>query len=203
MRRLIESFLSTRWLYPALLAGNFCGAVYGFYWYAGQFAETPLYLWLFLPNSPLPILYFLLALLFLRRKRRSRFFEGLAYFGLIKHGLWTVVLITLYQLAGSRQPENIWLIAGHGLMALQAVLCWYYFGLPLTVQQAAAVSAWYFFDDFLDYVVGIHPRIDPSLVSLATTRNIALALSLLLTAAYLLSAERSKNAAGSSGPAKA
>jgi len=201
MRRLMERFLATRWLYPALLVGNFCGAVYGFYWYAGQFAETPLYLWPFVPNSPLPILYFFIALLFLRRKRRSRFFEGLAYFGLIKHGLWTVSIITLYQLAGSSQPENIWLIAGHGIMALQAVLFWYYFGLPLSPRQVAAVSAWHFFDDYLDYVVGIHPWVDPSLVSLATTRNIALALSVLLTTVYLLSAQRSKNAAGSSGPA--
>lgn len=199
MQRPVRSFPGGSWLYPLLLAGNISGTLYGFYWYAGQFAETHLYLWLFVPNSPLAVLYFTLSLLFLRRGRRSPLFEGLAYFGLIKHGSWTVAVITLYWLAGSSRPDNLWLLAGHGIMVLQAILAWHYFALPLTIRQAAAVSAWYLFDDYLDYVIGIHPWIDPSLVSIVTVRNLALVLSLLLTAAYLLSARRVNTLTGRAG----
>lgn len=192
MRHHVRSFPGSGWLYPLLLAGNISGALYGFYWYAGQFAVTPFFLWPFVPNSPLAVLYFTLSLLFLRRGRRSPLFEGLAYFGLIKHGSWTVAIIILYWLAGSSRPDNLWLLAGHAVMALQAVLAWHYFGLPLTPRQAAAVSAWYLFDDYLDYVVGIHPWIDQSLVSIAEVRTVALALSIVLTAAYLLSSRHKR-----------
>jgi uncharacterized membrane protein YpjA len=190
MRHRVRSFPGSGWLYPLLLVGNISGTLYGFYWYAGQFAVTPLFLWLFVPNSPLAVLYFTLSLLFLRRGCRSPLLEGLAYFGLIKHGSWTSIIIILYWLAGSSRPDNLWLLAGHGVMVLQAILAWHYFGLPLTTRQAVAVSAWYLFDDYLDYVIGIHPWIDQSLVSITVVRTVALTLSVSLTAAYLLASHR-------------
>lgn len=184
MRKFLEHFFTSIWFYNALLLVNFGGTIYGFYWYAGQFAATPLSLWLFVANSPLAVLYFFIVLLLLRRGNRSPLLEGLAYFGLIKHGMWTVVVTSVYQFAGNVYPENYLLLSGHAAMALQAVLFWYYFSLPLSLFQAAAISGWYLFNDFLDYSVGIHPRVDP-IISVATIRNLAVGLSMVLAVLFL------------------
>ncbi len=116
----------------------------------------------------------------------------MAYFGLIKHGLWTVAIISTYYLTGRTHPENILLWAGHLAMAMQAVLFWLYFGLPLTYPMAGEIAGWYLFDDFLDYVIGIHPYIDTSAISLATVGGLAVTYSAILTGAYLFTAWRHK-----------
>lgn len=190
MRKILQPFMENRWFFSALLVINFFGALYGFWWYRDQFAATPVYMWPFVPNSPLAVLYFFLVLILFLRQKRFAALEGLAYFGLIKHGMWTVAIISLYQLRGFHYPENIFLWAGHLGMALQAVLFWIYFGLPLRFSQAAAIAAWYFFNDFLDYVVGIHPRVDTAAVSVETVRTLAVGYSIILAAIYLYSAAR-------------
>ncbi len=189
MRQLFDKTLSSSWFLDALIIINFFGTLYGFYWYFGQFAETPVYFWPFVANSPLSVLYVLIVLILFRTGRRFSLLEGLAYFGLIKHGLWTVAVITQYQLTGNIYPENFFLWFGHAGMALQAVLLWYRFGLPLSIPQAAAVTSWYFFNDYLDYVVGIHPRVDP-VISFASIRNLAVGYTAVLSVIILTAAIR-------------
>jgi uncharacterized membrane protein YpjA len=188
MRKILHSIFSSTWFYVALLIINFFGTLYGFYWYRSQFITTPVYLWPFVPNSPLAVLYFFVVLILMLKRKRSSFWEGLAYFGLIKHGLWTVAIITLYHLAGNYYPENFFLWFGHGSMALQAVLFWYYYGLPLSLGQAAAISGWYIFNDYLDYVVGIYPWVDTAVVSVTVIRNLAVTYTLVLTVLFLCTA---------------
>ncbi|MDW7651650.1 MAG: DUF1405 domain-containing protein [Bacillota bacterium] len=185
MRQYLRPFLSNRYFFYALLLVNFFGTLYGFWWYKGQFAATPPYLWLFVANSPLSVMYFFIVLVLFLYKKRSTFWEGLAYFGLIKHGLWTVAIITIYELAGRTSPDNFLLWFGHGLMALQAVLFWIYYGLPLRFSHAAGISAWYLFNDYLDYVVGIHPRVDTTVIPVSTIRTLAITYSIILTLLYL------------------
>lgn len=181
MRRLLQPFLENKLFIYGLLVINFFGTAYGFYWYSGQFVETPLYFWPFVPNSPLSSLWFFFVLLLILKKRRAPFLEGLAYVGLIKHGLWTVVIVSAYGLSGLLYAENYLLWFGHAGMALQAVLFWYYFGLPLLYTQAAAISGWYLFNDYLDYVVGIYPRVDTTIISLAVVRGFAFGFTITLT----------------------
>lgn len=190
MRKFINALVEWKPLLPILLVINFLGTIYGFWWYRGQFAETPLYLWPFVPNSPLSVLYILIALLFFKNKKRSPFWEAMAYFGLIKHGLWTVAIITVYHFTGRAYPENFLLWTGHLGMALQAVLFWAYYGLPLSYPLAAGISLWYFFNDYLDYVVGIHPRVDTGAISVAAIRGLALTYSVVLALTYLYTAWR-------------
>lgn len=190
MRPFLRTLFHNHLFFYSLLIINFFGTLYGFYWYYPQFAETPVYLWLFVPNSPITVMYFFIVLVLILYKKRSAFWEGLAYFGLIKHGLWTVVIITLYELSGRSDPENFMLWFGHGCMALQAILFWTYFGLPLRFSQAMGISAWYVLNDYLDYVVGIHPRVDASVVSIPTIRALALSYTLVLTIIYLYTAWR-------------
>ncbi|MCR3923544.1 MAG: DUF1405 domain-containing protein, partial [Firmicutes bacterium] len=187
MRHLFKSLFDARIFYIILLVINFVGIIWGFWWYRPQFTQTPLYLWLFLPNSPLAVLYFFIVLLLLRKGMRAPLWEGLAYFGLLKHGFWTVVIISIYYLGGSRQFENILLWGGHLGMALQAVIFWIYFGLPLRCSQAITIAGWYFFNDYLDYGVGIYPRVDTTYVSVATIRGLSISFSIIISIIMLIS----------------
>lgn len=190
MPKLLNLLFSWRPFFYVLLILNFFGALYGFWWYRGQLQETHYLLWPFVPNSPLAVLYFFIALLFFLHGKRSVFWEGLAYFGLIKHGLWTVAIITAYKLAGHTNLENILLWTGHFGMALQAMLFWTYYGRPLSYPLAAGIVSWYLFNDFLDYIVGIHPQVDTSVINLTTVQGFAITYSLLLAGAYLFAAWR-------------
>jgi uncharacterized membrane protein YpjA len=192
MRTQLNKLFSWRPFFYILLAINLYAAIYGFWWYRHQFAETPYILWPFVPNSPIPVLYFFFVLIFLLRGKRSPLLEGLAYFGLIKHGLWTVAIITVYQLTGRIYPENFMLWGGHLAMAIQAVLFWTYYGLPLTFPIASIIAGWYFFNDYLDYVVGIYPRVDTAAISVASIRTLALTYSAVLTIAFFYTAWRRK-----------
>ena len=100
MRKLLNLLFTWLPFYYILLAVIFFGTLYGFWWCRRQFIETNFLLWPYVPNSPLAVLYFFIALLFFLRGKRSVFWEGLAYFGLIKYGMWTVAIITSYHLAG-------------------------------------------------------------------------------------------------------
>lgn len=193
MHKILHPIFRSTWFYAALLFSNFFGTLYGFYWYRGQFITTPVYLWPFVPNSPLTVLYFFIVLTLLVRRKRSTFWEGLAYFGLIKHGLWTVAIITMYQLAGNYYPENFLLWFGHGAMALQAVLFWYYYGLPISLGQVAAISGWYIFNDYLDYGVGIFPWVDTAIISVAVLRNMAVTYTVVLTVLFLCTSLRHRS----------
>lgn len=188
MRKLLHPVFRSNWFYIVLLFNNLFGTLYGFYWYLDQITTSPVYMWPFIPNSPLTVLYFFIVLILLIRKKRSPFMEGLAYFGLIKHGLWTVAIVTLYQMGANYFPENLMLWFGHAYMALQAILFWYYFGLPLSLGQAVAISGWYIFNDYLDYVVGIFPWVDTGVVSVAFIRNMAVTYTLALTVLFLCTA---------------
>jgi uncharacterized membrane protein YpjA len=192
MRQSMERIFARRPVWLGLLAVNLFGALYGFWWYRGQFAVTPLHLWPFVPNSPLAVTWFIVVLVLWLGGRRSTLLEGLAYFGLIKHGLWTVAIIWMYEWAGQSHAENLFLWTGHLGMALQAILFWYVLGLPLSRLQAGAIAGWYLFNDFLDYGVGIYPTVDTAVVSLPVVRSLALAYSIFLTGAVLYAAQQKR-----------
>lgn len=190
MRQYLRPFFENRLFFYGLLLINIFGTGYGFWWYRGQFAQTPRYLWPFVPNSPLAVMYFFIVLWLILNKKRSVFWEGLAYFGLIKHGLWTVAIISIYELSGRTSPDNFGLWFGHGGMALQAVLFWYYYGLPLRYSHAFGLSAWYLFNDYLDYGVGIYPWVDTTAITIPTIRTIAITYSVALALLFFYTAWR-------------
>jgi uncharacterized membrane protein YpjA len=190
MRRRLDPLFSWQPFFYVLLAVNLYGAVYGFWWYRSQFALTPVYLWPFVPNSPLAVFYFIIVLLYLLQGKRTPFWEGMAYFGLIKHGLWTVAIIWAYELAGRSDPENIFLWSGHLGMALQAVLFWAYYGLHPSYLLATGITGWFMFNDYLDYVTGIYPGVDTSVIGFTTVRALALAYTVILGAGYFYFAWR-------------
>lgn len=138
-----------------ILAVDAVGVAYGFYYYAqyGQFALTPAYLWPWVPDSPLAVLWAFLALILIEFGRRSRALEGLAVVGNVQVGLWTCyVLAANWATMGS--PLNAVLWVAHLAMAAHALV----FLDGLRADWRAGSRAWiavpavfYVVNDALDY----------------------------------------------------
>lgn len=70
--------------------------VYGYYWYKDQLKETPIYLWIFTWDCPFYASLFsvwLYSYLKDYRLHRNAIVYGNRLTGLIKYGLWTVLIV--------------------------------------------------------------------------------------------------------------
>jgi uncharacterized membrane protein YpjA len=75
---------------------NLVGIAYGFYYYLPQFRVTPVWLWPFVPDSPLAVLWAELALLAFWLRRRPGWLDALAFVGNVQVGLWTAYVLLAY-----------------------------------------------------------------------------------------------------------
>src|ERR1051325_8111003 len=144
------------WLIGAI---NLVGIAYGFYYYAPQFARTPWYLWIFVPDSPLAVLWAELALLGYWLGRRAMAIEALAVVGNVQVGVWTVYVLLAYAKEFGTYTLNLntILLAGHAGMAVLALI--HLAGLPEcraktppTASTGIAIAAAYYLaNDAIDY----------------------------------------------------
>jgi uncharacterized membrane protein YpjA len=147
---------SWAWLIAAI---NLVGIAYGFYYYAEQFRQTPWYLWPFVPDSPLAVLWAELALLGYWVGRRVMALEALAVVGNVQVGLWTVYVLLAYakEFRTYELTLNTVLLAGHAGMAVLALI--YLEGIrdcrakmPRRAWIGIGVAAaYYLLNDALDY----------------------------------------------------
>lgn len=143
-----------------LLAVNVPGSVYGYYWYSGQLAETPVRLWPFVPDSPLSTTLFSLVLVLALLGCRNLFLTLLAMATCVKYGLWAAVVIIDFWLGGGAPGwETMMLCLSHLGMAVQGVI---YLRSGLFISSspgraAALVAAWILLNDFMDYQFDLHP----------------------------------------------
>jgi uncharacterized membrane protein YpjA len=141
----------------ALLIALIClvGIAYGFYYYRYQFSVTPWYLWIFVPDSPLAVLWAELALIAFWLRRPSATLESLAIIGNVQVGLWTVYVLLAYADSfGTYQFSlNTILLAGHAGMAVLALV----FVDDLRargrrwVLPVAIAAGYYIVNDIVDY----------------------------------------------------
>lgn len=202
-----------RWRY-AIMAINLGGIAYGFFYYAPQFLGTehpfvqrwfpevarggpveaaPWYLWLFVPDSPLAVLWAQLALLLYTVGRRNDYVDGLAVVANIQVGVWTAYVLTFYWETYRIYTFNLnfillWLHLG---MAAQALI----FLHDLRGSGArvvAAVGGWMLFNDLLDYAypwygtdgcTGLRPYTVPCTDGIGITFGMTVLLTLAATAA--------------------
>lgn len=154
-------FKTTRAL--ALAIGAICvvGIAYGFYYYAPQFAATRTapWLWPFVPDSPLAVLWGFLALAAYWMGRRPGILDALAFVGNVQVGLWTVYVLLAYAESFGTYTLNLntILLAAHAGMAALALI--FVHGLrqerapnPRRFRFAlAGALAYYAVNDALDY----------------------------------------------------
>ncbi|MEK4378359.1 MULTISPECIES: DUF1405 domain-containing protein [Bacillus] len=149
--------LGQRTMLILVLAINFLGTVYGYYWYLPQLLETPTRFLIFVPDSPTATFFFLFVLLAFLMKRNAPLFEALALVTLVKYGLWAVGMnLLVLAVTGDLPWEGYMLIASHFAMAVQGVLYSPYFRFSLWHLVIAA--AWTLHNDVIDYLFGMMPQ---------------------------------------------
>ncbi|MDG3074017.1 DUF1405 domain-containing protein [Bacillus halotolerans] len=149
--------LGQRTMLILVLAINFLGTVYGYYWYFPQLLETPARFLIFVPDSPTATFFFLFVLLAFLMKRNAPLFEALALVTLVKYGLWAVGMnLLVLAVTGDLPWEGYMLIASHFAMAVQGVLYSPYFRFSLWHLVIAAV--WTLHNDVIDYLFGMMPQ---------------------------------------------
>lgn len=182
-RRLFRAFLWFRKHRTAallILLTNLGGVAFGFYYYAPQFAETPLPLWPWVPDSPFAVGLMAAVLGLDRKEKKNPLLETLAFIGLVKVGLWTAFVLKFHADA-FYAPDRA---------ALSETLYWLHLGMVaeafLLRPSARALPwalGWYLLDWALDYGLGIHPRIPAREVGFV--RDVTLALAMGSAAAAL------------------
>ncbi|MTI80504.1 MAG: DUF1405 domain-containing protein [Firmicutes bacterium] len=139
-----------------LIIINFFGSLYGYYWYQQQLLSTPIYYWPVVPDSPLSTTLFALALLSVLLGWRFPILMAVALTTCIKYGLWAVALISHYWIMhGDIQWMIVMLWVSHLGMVAQAV--WYWRSMFIPTGAALVAGGWMFFNDAMDYILGLHP----------------------------------------------
>jgi len=148
--------LEKRWFLWTLLVINLLGTIYGFFWYGNQLADTPAYLRLFVPDSPTGSGLFTLVLLTYLLGRHVPILEALAGITNFKYGVWAVAVILAGWLFGREVYwTDVMLLVSHTGMAVESVLYARFF--KLSWLPVGIASLWTLNNDFLDYVMDIHP----------------------------------------------
>ncbi len=148
----------------SLMIINLLGSIYGFYWYQEQLAVTPWYLWIFTPDCPLFALFFVFVLMGFLLNKRSNILETLTWMGLIKYGIWTIFVISLFfyavfkqslQVSGQFLVEETALLISHIGMFIEGCILTRY--LKLTRINVLITGIWFLLSDVLDYGVEVYP----------------------------------------------
>ncbi|NGQ94546.1 DUF1405 domain-containing protein [Brevibacillus sp. SYP-B805] len=148
--------LERRWFLWMLFIINFCGTIYGFIWYGNQLARTEPWLRIFVPDSPTGSGLFTLVLLTYLLGKHVPLLEALAGITNFKYGVWAVgVILARWMLGDEVYWTDIMLLVSHTGMAVESVLytkCYKLSWLPVGL-----AALWTLNNDFLDYVMEIHP----------------------------------------------
>ncbi|MEJ8544840.1 DUF1405 domain-containing protein [Brevibacillus borstelensis] len=148
--------LGKRWFLWTLLVVNLLGTIYGFIWYGNQLAETPAYLRLFVPDSPTGSGLFTLVLLTYLLGRNIPVLEALAGITNFKYGIWAVgIILAGWMMGNPVRGTDIMLLVSHTGMAAESVLYARFY--KLSWLPVGITALWTLNNDFLDYVMDIHP----------------------------------------------
>ncbi|MFC5972714.1 DUF1405 domain-containing protein [Halomarina salina] len=130
---------------------NLAGTAFGFYYYSGQFAATPVELWPFVPDSPMGTLFIALALGLWAMDRPNEYANAFALFGCIKLGAWTPYVLLAFFPAWDYLwwPMYNFLFWSHCAMVVQAFVLHRIADFP--VRAVALATAWYTVDLTFDY----------------------------------------------------
>lgn len=169
MRQLIwqfRSLMQNRMFLLAVFAVNVLGTLYGYVWYWDQlvdtFQEHPLWMIVFVPDSPTASLWFTVSLgivLFAPRAVHGEATAWIAALGAVssvKYGIWAVAMNAAVAYQGEPLVWEEWmLIASHSGMAVEALL---FVGLfRIRGVHLLGVMLLLFINDWLDYHVPIYP----------------------------------------------
>ncbi|UFJ42756.1 DUF1405 domain-containing protein [Brevibacillus humidisoli] len=156
--------LGKSWFLWTLFIVNLLGTIYGFYWYHHQLADThPAFFRIFVPDSPTGSGLFTLVLFTYIIGRQIPILEALAAITNFKYGVWAVaVIVAGWTLGNEVGGTDIMLMLSHAGMAVESLLYSRFYKLSWLPVGVAAL--WTLNNDFLDYVMDIHPWLPDELV---------------------------------------
>jgi uncharacterized membrane protein YpjA len=192
-----KAFLTSRRMLWILFWVNLLGTIYGYEWYWNQMQETvaakPLWLVIFVPDSPTASFFFTLTLVYLlidsyikptlhNTSKAAELIRGivesLAVMASFKYGIWAVAIILLSAFKGEPMYWQDWMLTiSHGGMAIEALLYIRFFRIRWLGLGAAAL--WIFGNDYIDYHFTVFPWLPATLEPLVdSVRNATIGLSL-------------------------
>ena len=209
--RAIENLgLSLAWV---VVATNFVGTAFGFWYYRFQFAAEPLAMWPLVPDSPVATFFIAASLALWKLGRSNEVVNALAFFGCWKLGFWTPFVLVAFAdgfLATTPLPMYGFLLGSHLMMVVEAFVIHRYSDFPVGAVAVAVV--WYGLNDLVDYFLPIlgtpHHTLLPgqrivggTITHLSPTHELAAAgaVVLTLTATFLTLATRVKKLEASAG----
>ena len=154
--KVFEGILKNKWLLSLIIIINLGGFLFGIHYYWSQLMKTPFYLWPLVMDSPIAVLLIALAFIFYLLKRKNEYLNALAFFGCLKYGIWSMVVILLYYSFYFQTPfYSSFLFFSHFGMILEALML---LGISSGDRRPLLfATSWFFLNDFLDYTIGIHP----------------------------------------------
>ncbi len=149
--------LKKSWFLWSLIIINLLGSIYGFYWYKNQLAQTsPEIFRVFVPDSPTGSLLFTFLLITLLVGRSIPTLEAFAAVTNFKYGVWAVaVIIAGWLMGGEQRWTDYMLMFSHGGMALESLLYAKFY--TIRFRHLLMVATWTIWNDWMDYILDIHP----------------------------------------------
>jgi uncharacterized membrane protein YpjA len=184
--------LTRRLILGIVVIINLMGTAFGYYYYQGLLSSSPLWQWLFIPDSPNSTLLFSLALSLILLGRASNTFGALGCVYVMKYGLWTMFVILYYHayFLSPVRADYYWLMFSlHLGMVLEPVLI-----LPTLKKNKMIILIPLFLlllNDYVDYFLGTSPLYSFPLDDLGVTPILCGAASIFLSLlVYILSGNR-------------
>ncbi len=141
--------------------------------YHSMFPNFDLWMWIFIPDCPLYIVLLFLIVLF---DIKNDFFRYLTGVGLMKYGLWTLMIFVVYSDLFFSAPffvQTSILFIGHILMAASAFII-----VPKKIGLGTIIPVflWFLLNDFMDYWVGTKPIFPDAYLGLVIPASIGLSI---------------------------
>jgi len=180
LRKFLHSVAHDRFWLWSLVGVNLLGSLYGFYWYRGQLAETPVIFWPIVPDSPgstflLTIWLALLASGADWRKPGMQWLGAIAFVSNMKYGLWTSIVLPEAGIRHGWLFEYVYLTGSHLAMWVEAMIFARFYKPALVPALGALLYMW--FQDLVDYgILGTWPTL-PYEEQLPFARAVAIGLS--------------------------
>ncbi len=189
--------LAQRWLLAV-------GAAFVLFWLTGFLSAAPV-LWRQL-GAMFAVFGVSLLLIGVFFRRPPIWLLGLIAFGQIKYGLWTITAWLLFwrstaQLFGAPlfTPDSVLMTITHIGLVAQGIFLLTYFRPD--VKAAIVCFVWFGLSDFVDYGLGWYPAIPLQFIPLSVMQWSTIAVTILLSAAFLVSgltSQRTRQRADSS-----
>ncbi|MBD3397892.1 DUF1405 domain-containing protein [Candidatus Micrarchaeota archaeon] len=149
----------------------FVSFFFGYLSYKDMFGSFGAEAWVFIPDCPLYVALLLLVVLFDIKNDGFRFLVGA---GLIKYGIWTLMIFALYPEYYFSSPyaaQTTILVLGHALMVLSSLIL-----VPKKVDARLVllVVCWFLLNDFMDYWAGTAPLFPDGHMDFVVPATIAL-----------------------------